>query len=380
MDSKAIGLFLQKLRKEHRLTQKDVAKLCHVSNQAVSKWEKGDSIPDIATLETLSILYKVTINEIVNGEKHVVYMDLNKRKAIVSLFLSLLAFLSFFFVYAVIDIHLDDWFGGGFLDGEIQAVPMRGYDLIFTGTSGVAVMLIWIQFLLYLANTVLIAFTLSGVIRRTRNLNRFITTIHLTLIGITIFALISDLFTPFTQAIMLFVSTLSLVLLPETFDEKGIATSIKKAQEAIKACRENPQSFATDKAQRKTFVYIGFFTSVVLALLITFAFTAVSLFAFFDLNEAGSFVAFIYCGVLLYVFLAHLRYIKTSLAPSLRYLFAFVPLILGITFTIAIPAIYTMDQTVSFIPVVPLIMFISVFLVFFFASKHGNNLNNAPLD
>ena len=57
----SIGSFLQKLRKEDNLTQKDIAMLCNVTTQAVSKWERGDSIPDIEILEKLSILYLLSI-------------------------------------------------------------------------------------------------------------------------------------------------------------------------------------------------------------------------------------------------------------------------------------------------------------------------------
>ena len=44
-----------------------MAKQLYVSESAVSKWEKGDSIPDIETLEKLSKFYEVTIEELLNG-------------------------------------------------------------------------------------------------------------------------------------------------------------------------------------------------------------------------------------------------------------------------------------------------------------------------
>ena len=68
MDKVKMGNFLMKLRNDRNLRQQDVADIFQVSPQAVSKWESGESIPDIGTLEKLSNFYKVGIDEIINGE------------------------------------------------------------------------------------------------------------------------------------------------------------------------------------------------------------------------------------------------------------------------------------------------------------------------
>jgi transcriptional regulator with XRE-family HTH domain len=69
MDKMKMGTFLTKLRNEKNLRQQDEADIFQVSPQAVSKWESGDSVPDIATLEKLASFYKVGIDEIINGER-----------------------------------------------------------------------------------------------------------------------------------------------------------------------------------------------------------------------------------------------------------------------------------------------------------------------
>lgn len=68
MDKTKMGNFLVRLRTERNLKQQDVAEIFKVSPQAVSKWESGESVPDIGTLEKLSDFYKVGIDEIINGE------------------------------------------------------------------------------------------------------------------------------------------------------------------------------------------------------------------------------------------------------------------------------------------------------------------------
>lgn len=55
------------LRKGRGLNQQDLAEIFNVTTQAVSKWETGDSIPDITTLEKLSSFYGVSINDLLNG-------------------------------------------------------------------------------------------------------------------------------------------------------------------------------------------------------------------------------------------------------------------------------------------------------------------------
>ncbi|WP_374992218.1 helix-turn-helix transcriptional regulator [Paenibacillus sp. LHD-38] len=47
MDIKKFGAYISKLRKEHDLTQSKLAESLNVTRQAVSKWEMGDSFPDI---------------------------------------------------------------------------------------------------------------------------------------------------------------------------------------------------------------------------------------------------------------------------------------------------------------------------------------------
>ena len=69
MNREKMAQFISSLRKEKNLMQQDVAELFNVSPQAVSKWEKGDSIPDIEILEKLSNFYSVSIEEILNGER-----------------------------------------------------------------------------------------------------------------------------------------------------------------------------------------------------------------------------------------------------------------------------------------------------------------------
>ena len=54
MDKEKIGLFIKALRKEKNQTQRELAEKIHVTDKAVSKWERGLSNPDVAILPDLA--------------------------------------------------------------------------------------------------------------------------------------------------------------------------------------------------------------------------------------------------------------------------------------------------------------------------------------
>lgn len=68
IDMEKMGKLIQKLRKEKQLTQKQLADELGVSDKAVSKWERGISIPDANLFEPLSQLLGITLTELLHGE------------------------------------------------------------------------------------------------------------------------------------------------------------------------------------------------------------------------------------------------------------------------------------------------------------------------
>ena len=76
MDQEKIGNLIKQIRKDNNLTQKDLADKLGVTFQAVSKWENGKNIPDIATLKILSDMFNLNIDDILNGTKR----EIEKRR------------------------------------------------------------------------------------------------------------------------------------------------------------------------------------------------------------------------------------------------------------------------------------------------------------
>lgn len=69
MDTNKIGKYIAKLRKEKGLTQQELGDKLFVTDKAVSKWERGLSLPDIAILEKLSLALETDIYDILQIEK-----------------------------------------------------------------------------------------------------------------------------------------------------------------------------------------------------------------------------------------------------------------------------------------------------------------------
>ena len=69
MNINNIGIFIATLRKEFNMTQSDVADALHISHQAVSKWERLESLPDITLLPSLAKLFNVTMEELLQGKR-----------------------------------------------------------------------------------------------------------------------------------------------------------------------------------------------------------------------------------------------------------------------------------------------------------------------
>lgn len=62
LNSKSIGSKIATARKKMSLSQAELAQLVSTSPQAVGKWERGESSPDIATLNRLAVILNVDLN------------------------------------------------------------------------------------------------------------------------------------------------------------------------------------------------------------------------------------------------------------------------------------------------------------------------------
>ncbi len=70
MDKTQLGAFIAERRKALGLTQKDLAARLHVTDKAVSKWERGLSYPDVTLLQPLADVFGLTVTELMSCTPH----------------------------------------------------------------------------------------------------------------------------------------------------------------------------------------------------------------------------------------------------------------------------------------------------------------------
>ena len=84
MNQQKIGEFLKHLRKDKGLTQEQLAEEFGVSSRSVSRWENGNTMPDISIIIELADFYDVDIREIIHGERKSENMDKELKDTLVT--------------------------------------------------------------------------------------------------------------------------------------------------------------------------------------------------------------------------------------------------------------------------------------------------------
>lgn len=69
MEAKKIGQFIAGIRKEKKMTQAELAGKIHVTDKAISRWERGLGFPDIQTLEPLAQALGISVLELMRSER-----------------------------------------------------------------------------------------------------------------------------------------------------------------------------------------------------------------------------------------------------------------------------------------------------------------------
>lgn len=120
-----IGNNIKELRKTHKLTQSDLAQKLNYSNKAISRWESGEIIPDVMTLNKICEIFEIPITQIFEAnlsKKQITkqYKFQIGNKLAISLLAVLMVWLSatITYVYSVIT------FGDNVWQAFLWAVPI----------------------------------------------------------------------------------------------------------------------------------------------------------------------------------------------------------------------------------------------------------------
>ena len=80
MDQVKIGAFLKTLRKENNLSQEQLADKFFVTVRTISRWENGNTLPDISVLIELADFYNIDIRDLLRGERKSDKMEENLKR------------------------------------------------------------------------------------------------------------------------------------------------------------------------------------------------------------------------------------------------------------------------------------------------------------
>ena len=78
MDIERITKFLIQLRKENNLSQNDLSEKLYISREAISKWERGVSYPDITLVPDICRVLEISEHELIASSHDVEYRKMKK--------------------------------------------------------------------------------------------------------------------------------------------------------------------------------------------------------------------------------------------------------------------------------------------------------------
>lgn len=135
-------------RKLNNLTQLELAEKLNYSDKSVSKWERGDGLPDLLVLKTIADFYGITLNDLVANEPPKKLRSTKRQHIIVPLLSVAIAWLVAIIVFMVLSMLPMEIEGKSLV--FLYAVPVS--FIIFTVYSS----LWWSQILQF--------FTIVGII------------------------------------------------------------------------------------------------------------------------------------------------------------------------------------------------------------------------
>lgn len=95
-----------RIRKLNNLTQEELANDLNVTRQAVSKWERNISLPDLETIKLISNKYNVSIDTLMNNDVIDEEEPVSIKKYIFYLIIFSIPILGF--IYLIIQAHIND--------------------------------------------------------------------------------------------------------------------------------------------------------------------------------------------------------------------------------------------------------------------------------
>ena len=101
-----IGNKIMELRKKNNFSQEDLAEKVGVTRQTISKWELGETAPDLKQAKVLSQVFKVSLDQLVDNDiKNIIIEKTTNTEKLAGMIINILKALgTFFLIYLIIMI------------------------------------------------------------------------------------------------------------------------------------------------------------------------------------------------------------------------------------------------------------------------------------
>ena len=99
---------ITKFRKANGLTQLELAEKLNYSDKAISKWERGESLPDVYMLQVIADMFGISLNELVSEQTEVIKSKPKLNKGVVlalSIGLTWLVAVVFFVFFIIANVN-----------------------------------------------------------------------------------------------------------------------------------------------------------------------------------------------------------------------------------------------------------------------------------
>ncbi len=104
---KIIASNIISLRKKHNMTQNELAEKLNYSDNAVSRWERGDVTPSVETLQQISEIFSVPLESLFKENVVVVLNNDERKQKIAKLSVLLLFVMLIWFIVMVAYVYLE---------------------------------------------------------------------------------------------------------------------------------------------------------------------------------------------------------------------------------------------------------------------------------
>lgn len=128
--SKIVAENIVILRKQHKLTQVEFAKKINYSGKAVSRWEKAEVVPDLETLDKISVIFSVPLASLLEEHKPEDFAP-RQRSFKNQVAVQMLAVMVAWTVMTISFVYLQLTVGYSWWQAFVWAVPLSCLILLF---------------------------------------------------------------------------------------------------------------------------------------------------------------------------------------------------------------------------------------------------------